>query len=79
VYFEAFNGNPEPYFAQTVNGYAETNVLFYDDLFPYGPNLLVRADLLEAGIRILCVPQSDECISTTLPRARRASRHPNRR
>src|SRR5262245_8526355 len=59
VYFSAYNGNTEPYFGQTVDGYAETNVRFYDDLFPFGPNLFIYADLLQAGIRILCFPQSD--------------------
>ena len=55
----AYNGSVFPYGAQTVDGYATFTVRFYDDIFPYGPNFLVRSGLFEAGIRIRCAPESD--------------------
>lgn len=37
VYFEAYNGNTEPYFAQTVDGYADTDVRFLRRHLPVRP------------------------------------------
>ncbi len=59
VYFSPYNGYADPWSAQTTNGYAKTQVSFYGDIFPYGPNLIVESGLLQAGIRIRCNPQSD--------------------
>jgi hypothetical protein len=59
VYASAYNGSVNPYDATTTDGYATFEVRFYDDIFPYGPNFVVNSGLLQAGIRIRCVPVSD--------------------
>lgn len=60
VYFSPYNGSANPYFAQTHNGVASTYVRFYSDIFPYGPNVIVDAGPLEAGVRIRCFPESNQ-------------------
>lgn len=68
VNFSAYNGNTSPYNAFTANGYAATDVRFYGDFFPYGPNVIVNAAGLQAGIRIRCFPNSNGgCVVTTPP------------
>lgn len=68
VYFSAYNGNASPYTAFTANGYAATDVRFYGDISPSGPNVIVNAAALQAGIRIRCFPNSNGgCVVTTPP------------
>lgn len=69
VYPSTYNGNASPYIAYTHDGYATFSVRFYDDIFPSGPNFIIRSGLLEAGIRIRCNPDSDisACVSFSPP------------
>ncbi len=59
VFPSTYNGNAAPYLAYTQDGYATFSVRFYGDIFPSGPNFIVRSGLLEAGIRIRCNPNSN--------------------
>jgi len=59
VYFSAYNGNTTPAFAQTRSGVASTSVVFYGELFKPGPNVIVDAGVLEAGVRVRCFPNSN--------------------
>ncbi len=59
VSFTTYNGNAQPQSEYTKNGgHFQTSVVFYSGLFPYGPNVVVDAGPLEAGIRVRCVPNS---------------------
>jgi hypothetical protein len=69
VTFAANNGSVSPGHSTTINGYASTTATFYSDLFSPGPNLLVESGLIQAGIRILCMPNSDSGCPVSPPLA----------
>lgn len=60
VYFSTYNGNTTPAFALTRKGLASTLVVFYGELFKPGPNVIVDAGVLEAGVRVRCFPSSNQ-------------------
>jgi|CXWL01.1.fsa_nt_gi hypothetical protein len=79
IFPAAYNGNASPSVAYTHDGYATFSVRFYSDIFPSGPNFIIRSGLLEAGIRIRCNPNSNvsDCVSFSPPACATPTPRPN--